>query len=348
MRNYKDMADAVFARRDEYVASVKRKKKIALNASLSLCSVCLAVLGAFGIWKSGVLTPDPNVIGTKPQSYTESAPSTLHSFGSNATSEGKYSETTEYVSGNSKPQNNSEVSSSPAEDSRPSATDPVEKPTSPNLRPGLPVIKPTLPVLKPTLPADTDAPGLDVKPTPDVPPTSGGSSKPTVVATDPIESEPGNDSVGEPDIVLPTVPEPTTAQPTTEPNYAAPDEPVYTEPCWTQAPLEEPTDAPCGPETQPPTLAWVNSVEGKVVDQYGNPVKGAVINVYSGGKLKGTYTTNSRGYYFISGFSFSSSNSYGSENYVAVVSVPDGYRISGLSESISTGYNYIILTCNKN
>ena len=29
MKNYKEMADAVFARRDEYVAGVKRKKKIA-------------------------------------------------------------------------------------------------------------------------------------------------------------------------------------------------------------------------------------------------------------------------------------------------------------------------------
>lgn len=357
MKNYKDMADAVFARRDEYVASVKRKKKIALNASLSLCAICLAVMGAFGIWKTGILEPDPNVIGTKPQSFTEPTASTLHSFGSNATSEGKSTETTELVSGNTRPQNSTDGNVNPTEESKPKSTDPAENVTSPAVRPDLPVVRPTLPTL-PTLPVRPDTPSLDGKP--DVPPTSGDNRYPqtqTPVVTDPVENEPGNENPSDqdvPDVVLPTVPAPpTTAQPTTkEPDFPAPDEPVYTEPC-TQAPME-PTDVPCAPETQapqdptdpieespgiPPTSVEVNRVEGKVVDQYGNPVSGAVVKVYSRGMVVGSYTTNSNGYYFMSGFR--------TPDTIKVVSVPSGYTLSGLNIGISKGYNYIELTCNK-
>lgn len=352
MKNYKDMADAVFTRRDEYVASVKRKKKIALNASLSLCAVCLAVLGAFGIWKTGVLEPDPDIIGTKPQGYSEPASeNTLHSFGSNATSEGMHSDVTEIISGNTKPQNNV----NPTEDSKAQSTDPAEKVTKPALRPTVPTLKPTLP----TLPIGPKPPSL----TPDVPPTSGDDRYPqsqTPVVTDPVESEPGNDNVNSdevPDTQAPTLPivPPTTVQPTTqEPGFAAPDEPAYTEPC-TQAPdaapetmaPQEPTDPTVSPMPPtedaapdvPPTSVEVNRVEGKVLDQYGNPVKGAVVKVYYNGEVYGTDTTGSNGYYYIAKFRAPAT--------IEISSVPSGYTLSGLSVSISKGYNNIVLTCNK-
>ena len=100
MKNYNEMAEAVFARRDEYVREVKRKKKIALSSSLSFCAVCLAVIGAIGIWKTGTVEPDPGVLGTKPAYMTESTDVSeeLHSLSSNATSEGSSTEISQLVS----------------------------------------------------------------------------------------------------------------------------------------------------------------------------------------------------------------------------------------------------------
>ncbi len=375
MKNYKDMADAVFARRDEYVASVKRKKKIAFNAGLSLCTICLAVLGAFGIWKSGVLTPDPNVIGTKPHSYTETTEVTLSG---NATNQGEYSDTAEHITGNSKPQSTTGNSVNPTEGSKPQPTDPAEKPDTP-------VVKPTLPIL-PTLPIGPNPPNYPN--VPDVPPTSGDTQHPkptvpSVIFTDPVVTEPteGNPKPdlpitspdkpqtgpGRPPIVIPDVTMPqepstdSTARPD-EPEYNPPEwtaatEPVETEPCWTEP--NEPNDAPCTPETQAPmepteptnapvveptvpvaTEALENVVEGVVVDQYGNPVKGAVVTVYSRGMSVKTYTTNSNGYYYMSDFR-------NSDTSIAVTSLPSGYTASATRINFYGSYNYIVLTCNK-
>ena len=379
MKNYKDMADAVFARRDEYVASVKRKKKIAFNAGLSLCTICLAVLGAFGIWKSGVLTPDPNVIGTKPHSYTETTEVTLSG---NATNQGEHSDTAEHITGNSKPQGTTGNSVNPTEGSKPQPTDPAEKPDTP-------VVKPTLPIL-PTLPIGPNLPNYPN--VPDVPPSSGDTQHPkptvpSVIFTDPVVTEPteGNPTTdvpitspdkpqtgpGRPPIVIPDVTMP--QEPSTD-STARPDEPEYnppewtaaTEPCWTEP--NEPNDVPCTPETQapmepteptnapvveptvpvatealppdiPPTSVEVNRVEGQVLDQYGNPVKGAVVKVYFNGEVEDTYTTKSSGYYYMSKF--------GAPATVKLYSVPSGYTSSGMSISVSKGYNYIVLTCNK-
>ena len=392
MKNYKDMADAVFRRRDEYVASVKRKKKIALNASISLCSICLAVLGAFGIWQSGVLTPDPNVIGTKPQSYTEPTEDTLHSLGGNATSEGENSEHTELVSGNSKPQS-STGNITPNESNKTQSTDPNENQNKPQ-------VKPTLPAL-PTLPIGPNLPTLPILPTlpkppsvqPDVPPAGDGipSPKPPVVLpTDPIEVPDATSSIDGTESTEGNVPtQPATVEPTwapsaspdtnarpdeaTEPTEkppvdspdcpARPDEPttdVFTEPLCTDPsdPCEEPTERPievtipAAPETQapmpptealppdiPPTSVEVNRAVGRVLDQYGNPVKGAVVKVYYNGEVEDTYTTNSNGDYYLAKFRAPAT--------IKVYSVPSGYTLSGITTRVSKGYNYIDLTCNK-
>lgn len=366
MKNYKDMADAVFARRDEYVASVKRKKKIAVNASLSLCAICLAVLGAFGIWKSGVLTPDPNVIGTKPQSYTEpTSDSTLHSLSSNATSEGDGNKTTEIISGNTKPQGTSDTLN-PTEGNKPQPTDPSEKVTKPALRPTVPQVRPTLP----TLPIGPQPPTFypQGKPTPDVPPTSGDTPKPkpTIVVTDPVETEPWHPDTESPPIVIP----PATDDPDSPGNNdtAIPDEPqaTYSEPCLTQPPCMEPTT--CAPTTAavvepteptvgspeaetpinpaPPTEAPTSPpgqhvIKGKLFDQYDNPVKGAVISLYSNGQLIDSFTTQSSGYYYLTGF-----RPY-SDNYLVITSIPNGYSTTGTKYSFSGSYVYKDLYCNK-
>ncbi len=363
MKNYKDMADAVFARRDEYVASVKRKKKIALNASLSLCAICLAVLGAFGIWQSGVLEPDPNVIGTKPQSYTEGTDnSTLHSLSSNATSEGNRSEATEVISGNTKPQNTTDNNLNPTEGNKTQSTDPAERPTTPVVKPTVPTLRPTLP----TLPVGPKPPAFTPD-KPDVPPTSGDTPKPkpTIIATDPVETEPWHPDTGVPPIVIPPVTD-GMDRPGNDSNTALPEEPLATEPCWTQPPCEEPTtcspttavtieptDPTAGypeaetpmdpaPPTEPVTTpAGQNVVKGKVFDQYGNPVKGAVVSVYSNGQLIDSFTTQSSGYYYLTGF-----GSYG-QNYLVITSAPQGYSVTGAKFGFQGTYNYMDLICNK-
>ncbi|MBQ2687263.1 MAG: carboxypeptidase regulatory-like domain-containing protein [Clostridia bacterium] len=357
MKNYKDMAEAVFRRRDEYVAEVRRKKKVALNASLSLCAVCLAVLGAFGIWKTGILEPDPNVIGTKPHSFTETTDVTMQSLSGNAASEGKTTENTEAVSGNSvtTPEGTKNPQASVV------ATDPQEKPDNPTVKPTIPAIKPTIPLL-PTLPIGPNLPSFPSV-APDVPPTSGDYPKPkppVVLPTDPVEPEATDaTSENEPATDITWVPSyspvPTTAGSDHAGSDAVPDStqvPTENEPGYPGRPDEvpdleeptEPTESPVPPTEGvtpdiPLTSVEVNRVEGKVLDQYGNPVKGAVVKVYYDGEVDGTRTTDSNGYFYISKFRAPAT--------IKVYSVPDGYTLSGLSCSISKGNSNVVLICNK-
>lgn len=384
MRNYKDMADAVFRRRDEYVASVKRKKKIALNASLSLCTVCLAVLGAFGIWQSGVLTPDPHVIGTKPQSFTE--PTTeglIHSIGSNATSEGEYTENTQIITGNIITGNTAIDATNPDNSANPTGatltTDPQEKPVNP----ALPTIKPTIPSFSVpptnsgTVHPDIIIPTSPIGPTlpnypdaPEVPPTSGDYPKPkppVVLPTDPVEPEvpaaTGGDIGVEDEVPDP----PTTASPTWAPvidgteetpvttisredeavEPTEPTEPIeVTVPCWTQSPTDAPLEEPtmpAAPETQSPTAGI--KVYGKVVDQNGNPVAGAKVTLYYSLSNYSTATTNANGEY-----SFTNVPYY-SGIYVKQTYAPSGYTSAAnkvyVSSSNDYGSNYIVFVCTK-
>ncbi len=281
MRDYKDMADAVFRRRDEYVASTKRKQKIALNTCLSLCVLCLATFGAFGIWKLGVVKPDPTIIGTTPPGFTETTEDTKVSIGSNATSEGDFTEQTQLISGI----NNSEGTegiSKPADTPKPQGTivvDPTEKATKPQVRPTIPQLptlpigpqRPTTPGVKPpviTTPTTPPTPvvtdpvedSTDGKPSrpQEVPPTSG-DPKPQPPTTNPpwtdgsevtdatsaIDRYPDS---SEGDVVQPTYAPTMPATPPEE--EVPPTEPVVTAPCWTEG--VEPTTAGCCTEPTEP------------------------------------------------------------------------------------------------
>lgn len=365
MKNYKDMAEAVFRRRDEYVAEVRRKKKVALNASLSLCAVCLAVLGAFGIWKTGILEPDPNVIGTKPHSFTETTDVTMQSLSGNAASEGKITENTEAVSGNSvtTPEGTKNPQASVV------ATDPQEKPDNPTVKPTIPAIKPTIPLL-PTLPIEPNLPSFpSVKP--DVPPTSGDYPKPkppVVLPTDPVEPEATDaTSENEPATDITWVPSyspvPTTAGsdhagsdavpgstqvPTeNEPGYPGrPDE--ATEPTM---PMEQPTDPTEEPtmseapstepaETQTPTAKI--KVYGKVLDQYGSVVKNAQVTLYNNGVAVATVKTNSNGDYTFT------SVDYSYNLYLKQTSAPSGYTRATNIVYLTYSDNYVVFVSTKN
>ncbi len=354
MKDYNEMAEAVFARRDEYVREVKRKKKIALSSSLSFCAVCLAVIGAIGIWKTGTVEPDPEVLGTKPAYMTESTDISeeLHSLSSNATSEGASTETNQLItrpsaSGTSETVNNTKPSQAitkPSEDKPTQATDPAEKPSKPTQ-------KPTIPSQKP----ENDTPQRPVKPT----------RPATSVETEPVETPatvpPQTDGIiWEPEGSdrYPSVnPEPTTAVCATdatsaidgecppcspmEPDVPAATEPLCTEP--TEAPdIAWPDEVPGVPETQAPTLG--TSVSGAVYDQYGNPVGGCEIYAYWRGMVVATAKTDSSGFYYI--------HTSESIEYLSQHSAPKGFTPSSIRMPLSGPADYsnpdVNFYCTKN
>ncbi len=357
MKNYKEMADAVFARRDEYVAGVKRKKKIALSTGLSLCAICLATLGAIGIWKTGIVEPDPNIIGTRPDYFTESTEQSVnHTLNSHATSEGEQGSTAEQVTPNTQhnsgttnvngttpTQNATSNTEKPPKVTDPvekpsKATDPAEKPTDATSAIDRPATS-TKPVTRPTVPVVSDP--VETMPATQSP--TGGNTDATAV-TDSTE----NDFWDEPTMAPTLVPEvpPTSDGRPVKPTLPSVDVPTVTEPCCTE-PTEEwapPTEAPA----TEPTAG--NMIEGKVVDQYGNPVKGAVVKVLSGGESAGTYITDSNGYYYISGFEDYPLNlgfGAGEGNYVGISNLPSGYSNVYTAKNFTGSYNYIVLVCNK-
>lgn len=55
MKNYNEMAEDVFRRRDEFKKERKKKRK---GIAVGLSCLCLAVLLGVGVWQSGLLTPE--------------------------------------------------------------------------------------------------------------------------------------------------------------------------------------------------------------------------------------------------------------------------------------------------
>ena len=360
MKSYNEMAEAVFARRDEYVREVKRKKKIALSSALSFCAVCLAVVGAIGIWKTGTVEPDPDVLGTKPAYMTESTDVSeeLHSLSSNATSEGSSTEISQLVSrptvtGTNETTNNinntkpTQAATKPEESKPTQATDPAEKPENPTQRPTNPAENPNnKPAVKPTTP--TQKPEIN-KPTRPVAP----------VVTEPVETPeavpPQTDGVirdPEDSDKPSTSPQPTTAVCATDATSAIdgecppcspmePEVPAATEP--TEAPgIAWPDEAPDVPETESPTAG--TSVSGAVYDQHGNPVGGCEIYAYSRGMVVAVAKTDSRGFYYI--------HTSESIEYLSQHSAPEGYTPSDVRMPLSGGADFsnpdVNFYCTKN
>lgn len=370
MKNYKEMADAVFRRRDEYAVELKRKKKIALNTSLSLCAVCLAILGAFGIWKLGVVEPDPSVIGTKPQSVTHTQATTLQGQ-SHATSEGDYSESTHNVTPNKSTESTGQnaVESSKPKVTLPTGSDKPSNATKPT--------KATDPVENPTKATDPVE-----KPTQATKPTHKPATKPEVPPTRPVTPDPTEDSGGSmtPDIIVPTTPDsdrpdfeplppPTTRPPVSdEPTsdgsagdgYATeatssmdPESPpadptaVPTEPAWT-IPTEAPVPVTTAPATTgsaevPPTSVELVHVYGKVVDENGNGIEGATVRVHYKSDVYMSAKTNAKGE-----FDFGKME-YKSTMYVNLYALPSGYASPSTGTVYLTNKNFgqIIFNCNK-
>lgn len=361
------MADAVFRRRDEYVASVKRKKRIALNVSLSLCACTLAVIGAFGIWKLGVVEPDPTIIGTKPQHIVETTETQLNSLPVTSSIEGNSEQATQHVSGNK--------ASEPQASTKPSGLTPQATGTvKPSVKPN---VNPTIPLL-PSIPVGPQLPQLPQPPSKPTPPTVILPTVPAPVVTDPVEeptTEGGLDSSTPPKpSVKPTRPapmvtEPTegdvaeTVCPTMAPDIAWPDEatdPPVVQPTWipeepttavcnTYPPTMPATETPCGPEQAPPTEpprteddCPPTSPGAKyfaVEDLSGKGLQGAIFGLYYNGELIETAVSSSSG-----SFTFHNMYQY-RDMYVVQISAPNGYGIDShiiyIGKTPSSDYLFI-------
>ena len=61
MKNYKEMANTLFERREQYLTDRKRKRKIIIHTVFPICCVCVVILSVFGIWKSGTFNSSSNI-----------------------------------------------------------------------------------------------------------------------------------------------------------------------------------------------------------------------------------------------------------------------------------------------
>ena len=59
MKNYNEMANSVFKRRDSYETNKKHKRKILTQTLTPICCVCLVFLLGIGFWQGGIFTATP-------------------------------------------------------------------------------------------------------------------------------------------------------------------------------------------------------------------------------------------------------------------------------------------------
>ncbi len=59
MKNYKEIANSVFERREQYETEKIKKRKIIKRTVTPICCVCLVALLGFGVWQSGLLKKQP-------------------------------------------------------------------------------------------------------------------------------------------------------------------------------------------------------------------------------------------------------------------------------------------------
>ncbi len=59
MKNYNEIANSVFERREQYETEKKQKRKMIVRTVAPICSVCLVALLGFGAWQSGIIKKTP-------------------------------------------------------------------------------------------------------------------------------------------------------------------------------------------------------------------------------------------------------------------------------------------------
>lgn len=240
MKDYNEMAKAVFERRDEYFAARKRKQAMFYKACIPMCALVLVTMVGLLLWN--FKTPDLQVAPPEYNKYkdhtvteTENITGTTNNGSVPMGSEGT-TPVPPQSEGNSTEQHSQQVSQTNPRPTEQSSQN-IPQPTSPIYTP------PTKP---PTSSDDTnsgDAPATSV------PDSTGGNEGDWAEPTDyPHWPVPTDAPVTEAPTAEPTTPRPPfpndsptwggpeTESPTTRPNVAP-----------TEPPLEEPTEEPTGP-----------------------------------------------------------------------------------------------------
>ncbi|MDE5995263.1 MAG: hypothetical protein K2G60_07090 [Oscillospiraceae bacterium] len=62
MKNYDEIANSIFERRDQYIAEQRRKRKTVTRTVTAMCCVCLVALMGVGIWQSDLLKQTPTAV----------------------------------------------------------------------------------------------------------------------------------------------------------------------------------------------------------------------------------------------------------------------------------------------
>ena len=234
MKDYNEMAKAVFERRDEYLAVRKKKQAMFFKACVPLCSLVLVSLMGLLLWSFRtpvvqVTPPEYTKYNGSGNSETENTDNNNTDFTYDYTAESDYVTDTEGTG----------------------ATNPT-KPQTPQTKPDnteqssqqSPSVSPETPEEKPTdRPPSSHFPATN----PNTPGASGGSSN-DVPSGDSSVVDPSQPPTTPMPTEAPTIPrppfpndsptwgEPETESPTTRPNVAP-----------TEPPLEEPTEEPTGP-----------------------------------------------------------------------------------------------------
>ena len=82
MRDYRDIAEDIFERREQYAAGQKRSRRTLARAAVSMCCMCLAALLGFGVWRS-------RIFGIAP-SGTQEAPVNIGTDAANGNAQEKF------------------------------------------------------------------------------------------------------------------------------------------------------------------------------------------------------------------------------------------------------------------
>lgn len=255
MKDYNEMAKAVFERRDEYLAEKKRKRAMLLKAGVPVCSLLLVSLLGVTIWMAKM--PE---IPSAPMSDKQNV--TQHT----TEPAGSENDVTNFVPATQETviaKHSQGVQSSAPDNTQGGAENPVAKPTKPSVG--------DIPQTNATKPQG-DSPATSVKPLP----TDGVNvTVPGVPSTIPATS---GGAVTPPEGVVPTLPMVPDTKPPATNNSGDPLTPPSTyAPCTTCAPTATfppyvettvPSSSPIvAPTTEAPTEPPTGPLEIKVADK---------------------------------------------------------------------------------
>ena len=111
MKNYDEIANSVFKRRDEYVANQKRKKRIIIITVTPILCCCIVLILGFGLWENGFFSNDIPVLGSSQNESNNHNDNSSEENKSDNSNEGLSSGSTESDDKNNSSQNKTETSS---------------------------------------------------------------------------------------------------------------------------------------------------------------------------------------------------------------------------------------------